>query len=417
MVSNHQRKVLVIGTVFPEPNSSAAGSRMLQLIAIFKQQGDEVTFASIANDSDFMINLTELGINKVSIKLNDDSFDAFVKALNPKIVLFDRFIAEEHFGWRVNENCPAALRILDTEDLHCLRAARQKAYKTKEKFETLDLLTEETAKREIASILRCDLSLMISTYEMQILNDVFKISNHSLLYLPFMLPSITDVEQKQWKKFEDKSDFVFIGNFLHEPNYQAVLCLKNEIWPIIHATLPHAKMKIYGAYPSLKVTQLQQEKQGFYVMGRATDVNEVMQNARVNLAPLPFGAGLKGKLIDSMMNGTPNVSTSIAAEAMQQDLNWSGYITDDLKDFAKKAIELYQNQEKWELFRQNGVKIINQNFNKTFWTDVFVERLNKIEEDLVTHRKFNFFGNLLIQNQYNAGKFMSKWIEEKNKNN
>mgnify|MGYP006173676895 FL=1 len=176
-------------------------------------------------------------------------------------------------------------------------------------------------------------------------------------------------------------------------------------------------MKIYGAYPSLKVTQLQQEKQGFYVMGRATDVNEVMQNARVNLAPLPFGAGLKGKLIDSMMNGTPNVSTSIAAEAMQQDLNWSGYITDDLKDFAKKAIELYQNQEKWELFRQNGVKIINQNFNKTFWTDVFVERLNKIEEDLVTHRKFNFFGNLLIQNQYNAGKFMSKWIEEKNKNN
>ena len=134
--------VLIIGFVFPEPNSSAAGGRMVQLISIFKKQGFDVTFASPAMDSDYMIDLNSLGVAKKSIALNCSSFDFFVKELNPSIVLFDRFMMEEQFGWRVAENCPDALRILDTEDLHCLRLARQKAFKEKRLFSTDDLLVE-----------------------------------------------------------------------------------------------------------------------------------------------------------------------------------------------------------------------------------------------------------------------------------
>ena len=114
---NQIQTLLIIGFVWPEPNSSAAGGRMLQLIAQFQQQGYAITFASPAMDSDFMVDLASLNVDKKSIALNCTSFDVFVKELNPTVVLFDRFMIEEQFGWRVAENCPDALRILDTEDL------------------------------------------------------------------------------------------------------------------------------------------------------------------------------------------------------------------------------------------------------------------------------------------------------------
>ena len=169
------KKLLVIGFVWPEPNSSAAGSRMMQFIGLFQKQGYEVTFASAAQDSDFMVNLSEFGIEKAAIALNHSSFDEFVKTLQPNVVLFDRFMIEEQFGWRVVENCPNAIRILDTEDLHCLRIARQKALKQNRLFSINDLLVEEVAKREIASILRCDLTLMVSEFEMDVLQNVFRV--------------------------------------------------------------------------------------------------------------------------------------------------------------------------------------------------------------------------------------------------
>jgi hypothetical protein len=109
--------LLIIGFVWPEPNSSAAGVRMMQLIAGFSKNGYKVVFASAAQHSDFEFPLTTLEIVTCSIKLNDNSFDEFLKAINPNSVLFDRFMIEEQFGWRVSEILPNALKMLDTEDL------------------------------------------------------------------------------------------------------------------------------------------------------------------------------------------------------------------------------------------------------------------------------------------------------------
>lgn len=115
------KKLLVIGYVWPEPDSSAAGSRMMQLIEILQNQNYQVTYASPALETDHMADLSMLGIEKVSIELNKSSFDDFVKKLNPDIVLFDRFMMEEQFSWRVDKQCPEAVKILETVDLHCLR--------------------------------------------------------------------------------------------------------------------------------------------------------------------------------------------------------------------------------------------------------------------------------------------------------
>ena len=268
------KKLLIIGSVWPEPNSSAAGGRMMQLISIFKQNRFEITFASAAQDSDFMVDLADFGVIKKSIELNSVSFDDFVSELNPDVVLFDRFTMEEQFGWRVIEKCPNAIRILDTEDLHCLRTARQKAFKEKRTFELSDLLSEEVAKREIASILRCDLSLIISEFEMNILKDVFRINEDLLFYLPFLVDEMKEEDLPQLPSFENRKNFVFIGNFLHEPNWNTVQYLKETIWPLIKKDFPEAILEVYGAYPSQKVLQLHQPKNGFYIMGRAEEANE-----------------------------------------------------------------------------------------------------------------------------------------------
>lgn len=412
---NQAQKLLIIGFVWPEPNSSAAGGRMMQLISLFKNQGFSITFASPALDSDYMVNLKEYEVEKKSIVLNCSSFDLFIKELNPDIVLFDRFMMEEQFGWRVAENCPNALRLLDTEDLHCLRLGRQKAYKENRSFNVIDLFVEDVVKREIASILRCDLSLMISEFEMDLLESAFKIDKALLYYLPILLEPINVAMIEELPSFEERKNFIFIGNFLHEPNWNAVQYLKETIWPLIRKQLPEAVLHIYGAYPSQKVMQLHQPKDGFLIMGRANDAHEVVRNARVILAPLRFGAGIKGKLLEAIECGTPSVTTTIGAESMHGDLPWNGFITDDATNFSDAAVQLYQNQTIWLKAQQNGIEIINQRYLKDSFETGFKEKIAFLQSDFKQHRINNFMGAMLQHHTAKSTKYMSLWIEAKNK--
>ena len=121
--------VFIIGSVWVEPNSSAAGSRMLQLITSFLAKDWRVTFGTVSQKNLNSIDLSKLGVQEVRLELNSTSFDEFITDLKPTLVIFDRFITEEQFGWRVGEYCPKALRVLDTEDLHCLRKTRHEALK------------------------------------------------------------------------------------------------------------------------------------------------------------------------------------------------------------------------------------------------------------------------------------------------
>ena len=409
-----QQQLLIIGFVWPEPNSSGAGTRMLQLIEVFLKQDWKITFASAASDSEFMFDVTSLGVEKVAIAINDSGFDDFVKALNPTIVLFDRFMVEEQFGWRVAEHCPNALRVLDTIDLHSLRLARQKAAKERVEFH-LDDLYSDNAKREIASILRCDISLLISEVEMELLQKHYKVDRSLLYYLPFLVDAIDQDTMQSWFPFKDRKDFIFIGNFLHEPNWNAVQYLKESIWPLIRKELREASMQIYGAYPSQKVLQLHNPKERFLVLGRAKSAFDVVSKARVVLAPLRFGAGAKGKLIEAMQCGTPSVTTTIGAESMNGDLAWSGTIADDPAVIAKAAEELYQDQISWKQAQQNGVVIVNERYEKSLFESDFISRILSIQKSLAPHRNANFMGAILLHHTTASTKYMSRWIEAKNR--
>lgn len=409
------QSVLIIGTVWVEPNSSAAGSRMLQLIQLFLKQNWEVTFACTAQKTTNSFALDLLEVNEVSIELNNSSFNDFVKKLKPTIVLFDRFLTEEQFGWRVAENCPKALRILDTEDLHFLRKVRHNQLKKGEKFTNDALLNSNDTKREIASILRCDLSLIISTYEMDLLKSVFKIDSNILYYIPFLYDNIKEHQIKNWKSFEEREHFVFIGNFLHKPNVDAVKTLKNEIWSEIRENLPKVEIHIYGAYITQQILELDSLKQGFIIKGYAKSSKEVIGNARIVLAPLRFGAGIKGKLTEAMLSGTPSITSNIGAEGMCGRFPWNGFIEDNFSDFAFMASQLYQSKSLWENAQLIGVEIINTIYDKEKLSPLFVNRICELQENIEEHRTHNFLGSLLQHQTLQATKYMSKWIEEKNR--
>ncbi len=409
-----EKKLLILGKVWPEPKSSAAGSRMMQLIDCFLQDEWSITFASAANQSDFCETLEHRPIKTVAVKMNDSSFDDFVQALNPDMVLFDRFMTEEQFGWRVAEQCPNAMRVLDMEDLHCLRQARTIAQKA-DRTNTIEDLHNDIAKREIASIYRCDLSLVISEYEMELLSKAFKIDENLLLYLPFMLSGVSDTAQRELPTFEERNHFVSIGNFLHEPNWDAVQVLKKNIWPKIRSKIPSAELHIYGAYPSQKVEPLHKPSEGFLVKGRAEDAKAVISNAKVLLAPLRIGAGLKGKLSDAMECGTPSVTSSIGSEGMQGDYDWPGAISDDDTVFAEQAVSLYSNKELWAKAQKRGYEILKHRFDKDYFQKVLLESIISIAEGLGKHRTNNFMGSMLLHHSMASTRFMSKWIEEKNK--
>lgn len=410
-MKDHQ-SVLIIGFVWPEPDSSAAGSRMMQLIGLFQKQNWAITFASTASDSDYMTDLNLSGITKKNITLNSSDFDEYIAGLNPSIVIFDRFMTEEQFGWRVAQYCPGALRILDTEDLQCLRRSRQNAFRKSSNFEPEDLLADEVSKREVASILRCDLSLIISEYEIDLLERIFKVDPLLLHYLPLLTDGI---DKKNIPGFEERQHFVFIGNFLHEPNVDAVKFLKSDIWPIIRKILPLAELHIYGAYPSHHILQLHNAKERFLIRGRAQHADEVVKAARIVLAPIRFGAGIKGKLLEAMQCGTPSVTTSIGAEAMHGDLPWNGFVCDDPQAFADAAVRLYNDPMLWNEMQRNGFVIINKRYLTSLFGDDFIGRILSVKNNLQRHRKYNFIGAMLQFHTVRSTEYLSRWIEEKNK--
>jgi len=406
------KKILVIGYVWPEPASSAAGSHMMSILRLYRQQNWQVEFATPAQLSEYSVDLAKEGISARAIRLNCDSFDTYIANYKPDIVMFDRYMMEEQFGWRVEKNCPDALKILDTEDLQCLRHARHQAHKARRELAQTDLFSD-LAKREIAAILRCDISLIISSYEMELLVNTFNVDASLLHFLPFMV----DIKQCAEKTiaYSARKNFISIGNFRHAPNWDMVLYLK-EIWPLIKKKIAQAELHVYGSYAPPKASALHDSKTGFLIKGRADNVFTEMQKHRLCLAPIRFGAGIKGKLVDAMIMQTPSITTSMGSEGMHQHEPWPGVVAQGTADFVEAAVRLYNNEPLWLAAQANAIKLLHARYDSEISGAELIEKILDVLENLDQHRLKNFTGSMLKHHTMMSTKYMSQWIAEKNKN-
>jgi glycosyltransferase involved in cell wall biosynthesis len=398
---------LILGKVWPEPSSTAAGRRTSDVIRSLQAAGWRVSFACAAQPSMYRLDLDALGVNAHSVQPNDSAFDAWIAELAPDVVVFDRFMIEEQFGWRVEQACPQSLRVLDTSDLHCLREARQAQLK---QGGTLDLYNE-VALREIAAIHRSDLTLMISEYEMQVLRKQFAIPEGQIAYWPFGL----EHSDCKFTEFEARRHFIMIGSFMHPPNVDAARWCKQAIWPHIRKALPNAELHCYGSYGDKYKGELHAPKVGFHYKGRAEDALATMATYRVNLAPLRYGAGLKGKVFDGFQTGTPSVATPIAAEGIAGTMDWGCAIADDPQQFADAAIEVYANAAQWADVQAQGQRTARQRFDAAEWQPQLPKLLEHARSNLTVNRQKQFTGRMLRHHHHRSTEFMSRWIEAKNR--
>ncbi len=407
------KTLLYLAATWPEPASSAAGARSLQLLSLFLEAGWKITLMCAADKRPHSAPLPG-GIDTLPLSLNDSKMDPVFSELNPDVVLFDRFMLEEQYGWRIAACCPDALRILDSIDLHCLREIRRKALHENREREGKDWFCN-AAMRELASIHRCDLTLLISDAENEILTRELQFPPSLLTVLPFLL---TEQEQHAWEKsppFEDRQGFISIGNFRHPPNADSIQYLYRTLWPNLRKRFPEAQIHIYGADITPAIQTLHQPQKGFRVHGRAEDALEVMRKARVCLAPLRFGAGLKGKLLDAMLAGTPSVTTPIGAEGMQGSFPWPGAVETDPEIWVETAIKLYQDKNTWNTAQNCIPQILAGRFNRETFRVPFMQSLERCQSPEHRFSPDRISGALLQHHQHRSTEYMSRWIEAKNK--
>ncbi|RLA60023.1 MAG: glycosyltransferase, partial [Epsilonproteobacteria bacterium] len=196
--------------------------------------------------------------------------------------------------------------------------------------------------------------------------------------------------------------------------WDVVLYLQ-KIWPLIRKQLPQAELHIYGSYPPPKATALHNPKTGFHIKGWAEDAYEVMESSRICLAPIRFGAGIKGKLLDAMIMQTPSITTSLGAEGMFDKESWPGVIADDIETYVDAAVKLYNNEEAWIEAQENGIALLDAYYDAKALGDKFIAKILDVEENLEQHRLNNFTGAMLKHHSMMSTKYMSQWIAEKNK--
>ncbi|GAB4821957.1 hypothetical protein N2152v2_009003 [Parachlorella kessleri] len=354
-------KALFLSPVWPERSSSAAGVRTADLIGGFQEWGFDVAYASSSRPNSHSELLESQGVPAIHCAPNrEEELAGILQAVNPDVCVFDRFYAEEAFSFRVRDLAPGALRVLDMQDVHFLRAGRQRlAAQGAPLPEVLAWRpTSESAEclRELASIQRSDLTLVCSPEELRLLVGHYGIPANKLVLAPFFTPPSPfapkkeaaapyesqhqhQQEEQQHQQsgqrpqgqgeeqgcpgFEKRSHFLMIGNFRHPPNVDSAEWACRELWPRIRSQLagssggaPAPELHIYGAHAPANAQQLlHKPKEGVYFKGFAPSL-DIMLRYRVSFAPLRFGAGLKGKVVDSWWHGLPVCTTPVGAEGM-----------------------------------------------------------------------------------------------------
>jgi len=195
-----------------------------------------------------------------------------------------------------------------------------------------------------------------------------------------------------------------------------VVLYLQKIWPLIRKQLPQAELHIYGSYPPPKATALHNPKTGFNIKGWAEDAFEVMEASRICLAPIRFGAGIKGKLLNAMIIQTPSITTALGAEGMHKEEAWAGIIADEINDFVEAAVKLYTDEEAWLEAQGKATGLLKAQYDSEVLGTQLLNKISEVEENLEQHRLNNFTGAMLKHHTMASTKYMSQWITAKNKN-
>jgi glycosyltransferase involved in cell wall biosynthesis len=250
----------------------------------------------------------------------------------------------------VRKYAPQAKVVFNTVDLHFLREKREIELIGKK----LKLSENVTDNKELGIMKRADMSIVVSDYEQYFLASFGENINLRVIPLATEIPGRNN-------GFAGRRNLVFIGGYLHRPNVDAVLYFVKEIWPSITNAIHDCEFWIVGSNVPDELEKLAGEK--IKVIGFVPDLEQVFSTCMMTVAPLRFGAGIKGKILTSFSYGVPCVATSIAVEGMGLTHEHNVLVGDTPDEFASAIVKLYTDRETWEKLSDNGLTFLKENYS------------------------------------------------------
>jgi glycosyltransferase involved in cell wall biosynthesis len=291
------------------------------------------------------------------IRKNGDRFD---------FVIISRANVASELIDSVKKHAPRAKILFNTIDLHSLREMRA-AQLSGEKSDLLD--ARRTQDNELRVIRKSDCTLVVSDAEREFLAGLVPESRIAVVPFP------AEVSESQ-KPFGERKNVVFLGGFMHRPNFDAVLFFADEIWPRISKRLPEARFIIGGGECPKEIWDLASDT--IVVKGFVDDLNDFFGSARLSVAPIRFGAGIKGKILSSLGCGTPCVATRIAAEGTGLTDGTNLLIADSAESFADAVVRAYTSPELWSSLSARGREWIQIHFSRKVVAAKLLDVFNQI---------------------------------------
>lgn len=414
MSANETGTALYITEFWPDPAQSAAGRRQVQIIRLLESAGFIVTIASTAQAPENMDSLIHIK-QRLHLVLNTEKSRTEIVTCNPKIVVFDRFLQEEKWGWIFDYYLPHCLKITDTSDFYSLRSSREKSIKTHTAWDINTLIENPDLLRELSSIYKSDLSLIISDVEYQILTRELNVHPQLLLNLPFRINNTELFTTDQLLPWNKRQDLVFVGQYKHAPNIDCIEYIQSTLWSKIQQALPGINMHIYGAgFPQSYITKFNAVYNTLQIRGVCEDIRTVLNSYRILFAPLRFGAGQKGKFIDAMCSGTPIITSTIGAEGMWTATEVPNSITLLDVECINSIVQIYNNDKIWSQTQQSFHQCALR-WQSEKYENAFGETVHLLLHTLTLHRNRHIAGRILKTEAYAAQKYKYRFIEEKNK--
>jgi GT2 family glycosyltransferase/glycosyltransferase involved in cell wall biosynthesis/2-polyprenyl-3-methyl-5-hydroxy-6-metoxy-1,4-benzoquinol methylase len=342
-----EKRVLVVDHYVPTFDMDSGSLRMFNLIKIFMELGYKVIFWP-ENKTFHEFYTRELQRIGVEVLYGEIDFEEYLKSYGKHIDLI--FLSRPHVA--MNFICAArkltnARIIYDTVDLHFLREGRRA------KIE-MEKVSRHYKDMELFLAHQADDVLVVSDVEKQILEKEGLEGKVSII-------SNIHAAEKTYRPFDQRKGLMFIGGFEHLPNEDGIVWFVKSILPLIREKLPGIPLFIVGSRPTETVKGL--SSKNITVTGYVEDVRPYFEEARVFVCPLRYGAGVKGKIGQSMAYGLPVVMTTVGAEGIDLVDGRDALIADDEHDFAEKVARLYQNRALWESLSLSGIELIEKKFS------------------------------------------------------
>ena len=362
-------KLLWVDATTPTPDQDSGSGDVFNFFQVIQQENWNVTFIpdNFLYDDKYTKSLQRMGVQCIYtpywqsvqdyLRYNGKDFDVIVLS---RVVIASKYIA------LLREYAPQAKIVFNTVDLHFLRQSR-----TVDVLDQLDSVDEvaKTFRDEILTISQSDLTIVVSPIEENLVRTIMPSAKLAIIPIIREIPGCEN-------GFRNRQDIGFIGGFNHPPNVDAIHFFVSDIWPLVVSQLPTCRFIIAGSKIPDDIIDLASEN--VIIKGFVADLGDLFKNIRLSVAPLRFGAGMKGKVVSSLSYGVPVVATSLATEGMGVTSEREAIITDLPEQFAQSIVDVYTSQEKWSYLSNNGLKFSQDHFSIEAVSVTINEVLNEL---------------------------------------